>query len=128
VTLSAASPQSTWQGDEAHFDFNDAMDSGCTDWPDVDTFAGQMTVSPITGDLSLGVCSVSCQTGGVMLWSVASFEEWTTDVITLLSASTESSDSADWLLQGVTVTQTIPQNQFSSENYALNLFLSVTAN
>ncbi len=31
VTLSAASSESTWQGDGARFDFNDATGSGCAD-------------------------------------------------------------------------------------------------
>lgn len=53
VTLSAASPTNTWVGDGSHFDFNDSTSSGCIDGPDTDTYAGQMTVNPVVGNLSL---------------------------------------------------------------------------
>lgn len=128
VTLSAASSGDTWQGDAARFDFNDSSSSWCTDWSDTDIYAGQMTVNPVVGNLSLWLCSLSCVGGGVILWSAASFQEWSIDTITLLSAAAESSDSADWILQGINIAQTIPQNQSVSENYTLDLYLSVTAN
>lgn len=39
VTLSAASPLNAWQAGGAHLDFNDATNLGCTDGPDIDTYA-----------------------------------------------------------------------------------------
>ena len=127
ATLSTASPEAKWQWDAYSFDFNDPTSSGCIDGDDADVVGGQMRVDMSASHIHLGTCLASCSWLDVVRWSSAAFHEWMIDTIALLSASSGSSDLGDWVLHDIAVTQTIPANQWISENYYLDLYLSITS-
>jgi hypothetical protein len=60
ATLSAATPQSLWQGDGHSFDFNDPTVSGCVDGVDPDALGGQMNVDMTASNIHLATCLISC--------------------------------------------------------------------
>ncbi len=121
LTVAASATTDTWSdGDTNEFDFNDG--SGATDGDDTDSVGGQMTVDPSGGTLAAGDCS-SCVTTNISLGSSASFEESTTDSITLITAAAESDDIGDWTLQDVDISQLIPAEQAAAA-YSLDLVIT----
>lgn len=127
VSLAAAATTSTWQSasSSAEFDFND-YDGACTDGADPDSVAGRMTVDPSAGSISTGNCA-SCVTTGVSLGSSATFNQGSTDSITIFSANASSSDIGDWYVTDVDMTQTLPPEQAAHSDYSINLTLSIIA-
>lgn len=113
-------------GSTATFDFNDATGStaGCSDGADTDSVAGQMTLDPSAGTLAAD-CS-TCSTTNVSKGSSASFEEGTTDNVTLLNAASGSDDVFRGYLTDVGVSQTIPA-ETPADSYTIDLTLTVTA-
>lgn len=131
LTVAATSgAAATWVngGSTQRFDFNDpsGTTAGCSDGSDAggDTYAGQMTVNPAAGTLTTD-CT-SCTSTGVSLGSSASFNQGTTDSITLVNAGSTSNDIWRGYLTGVGVSQTIPAEQ-AADSYTLNLTLTATA-
>jgi hypothetical protein len=120
----------TWDngGATESFDFNDAGTSGCTDdatTGDSDSLAGQMTINPSVGTLTSDCAS--CTTTSVTKGSSDSFDEGTTDDISLINAAAGSDDVWRGYLTGVDVDQTIPAEQ-PADTYTVNLTLTATAN
>lgn len=119
---------STWANGGATnlYDFNDPAGStaGCNDGGDADSRAGQMTINPAAGSVNLD-CT-SCASTGVTLGSSASFNQGTTDSITLVNAGGSSNDVWRGYLTGATISQTIPA-ETPSDSYTLNLTLTATA-
>jgi len=126
LTIAPANTTDLWVGSNGSYDFNDASGSGCSDGVDTDSYAGQMSINPSVGTLVKGACP-SCNTTGISKGSLASFSEGTINSITLLSADASSSDMGDWLLTGVSVSQSIPGEQPAGNDYDINLVLTVTA-
>ncbi len=128
VSLAAASPTAFWDSAGTDLDFNDGAGgtAGCADGGDADSVAGQMTVAPSAGTLSVGQCD-SCAVTNVSLGSDASFSQGVTDSITILSAAAGSNDVGDWYATGVTVSQTIPAEQPTATDYDINMVLSIIA-
>ena len=126
LTMAATNTTDVWNSAGTDYDFNDPNGSGCTDGSDADSLGGQMTVDPSGATLATGNCS-SCTTNNITKGSSASFNEGTTDSITLLTAAAASDDIGDWTLQGVSISQTIPAEQPAASDYAINMVLTVTA-
>jgi hypothetical protein len=113
-------------GANTFMDFNDPTGStaGCSDGADADTSVGQLGLDPSTGTLTTD-CT-SCTSTGVTLGSNASFNQGTTDSITLINAAAGSNDVWRGYLTGVTASQTIPA-ETPADSYTLNLTLTSTA-
>lgn len=131
LTLSSENPKKLWEGidsegNSVRYDFNDPAGNGCDDGSDADAFGGQLLVDPSSAHIETGICK-NCTTDHVSVGTLASFEEGVTDTITLLSGSAASDDVGDWVLQGIHLEQNIPAEQRASENYAIDLTLSLQA-
>ncbi len=120
------SPTATWTGTSGSYDFNDVTNSGCDDGGDTDTVAGRMTVDPSTATINVGNCA-SCTTTGVTAGSSAAFNEGVLDSVTILNASAGSNDIADFVMTGITITQTIPAEQPAGNDYEIDMTLSILA-
>jgi len=126
VSLAANATTDTWSSAGTDFDFNDPTGSGCTDGADADSLAGQMTVDPSGGTLAAGNCA-SCGTSNITLGSSNSYDEGTTDTITVLTGAVASDDIGDWTLQGVSISQKIPAEQPAASDYSISMVLSIVA-
>lgn len=128
VSLAAAATTSTWDSasSSAEFDFNDTSGGGCTDGADPDSIAGKMIVDPSGGTVATGSCS-SCSTTGVSVGSSATFDQGSTDSITIFSGNSTSTDIGDWYVTGVSISQTIPGEQAAHSDYSISLTLSIVA-
>lgn len=127
VTLAAGATTDVWDSAGTDFDFNDPNGAGCTDGAgDADTVGGQMTVDPAVGTLAIGQCN-GCTTANVTKGSSASYNQGTTDSITILTGAALSDDIGDWTLQGVNMSQKIPAGQPAATDYDINLTLTVAA-
>jgi hypothetical protein len=126
LTLAPTAATTLWQngGSTQNYDFNDPGGSGCTDGGDADSVAGQLTVNATPGTLTTD-CS-ACTTNNITKGSSTAYNQGTTDSVTLLTASNTSDEFGRWYLTGVTMSQTIPQEQ-SADSYTINLVLTVTA-
>lgn len=126
VTIAAtAGRTTTWSdGGTNIYDFNDPTTSGCADGGDGDTKGGQMTIDASVGTAAYG--QYSDNTTGISKGSSASFNEGTTDSITIFTGAAGSDDIGDWKLTGVSVKQTIPASQ-TPASYSLGMTLTVTA-
>lgn len=128
ASLAASAPTNLWSS-ATGLDFNDpsGTPAGCADGGgDTDTRGGQMTVNPSGATLANGQCT-GCNTSNVTLGSSAAFDEGTTDSITVASAAAAANDIADYTVQGVAVTQTIPGSQPAANDYDINMVLSIVA-
>lgn len=117
----------TWtDGGTNEYDFNDATGTnpGCGDGADTDSVAGQMSLDPTAGSITTD-CS-SCTNTAVTSGSSDSFEEGSTDDITLINAGSGSDDVYRGYLTGVDVDQTIPP-ETPAASYTVNLTLTATA-
>lgn len=126
ASIAGSSPTAVWDGAASDYDFNDPGGTGCTDGGDADSVGGQMTIDASVGTLTIGACS-GCATTNVTKGSSNSFNQGTTDSITILSGAAGSSDVGDWLLTGVSVSQKIPGEQAAASDYDINMVLSVVA-
>jgi len=127
LTLAASSVNDLWTSagnGSLQFDFNDEGGSpaGCADSGDADSVAGQMTIDPSGATLANGQCT-GCTTTGASLGASAAFSSVVSS-ITIVSFSAASDDSADYTIQGVGVTQQIPQQQAVANDYAIDLVLT----
>ncbi len=127
LSLAASAPTAMWDSAGTDLDFNDSSGSGCTDGVDTDTIRGQMTVNPAGATLANGQCVGGCNTSNVTLGSSAAYVEDSTDSITIATAAASASDVADYTIQGVAVSQTIPGSQPAAADYDINMTLSVVA-
>ena len=126
VSIAGSATTATWASAGTDMDFNDTTSSGCSDGTDTDSVAGQLTVDPSGGTIAKGNCA-SCTTTSVTAGSSSTFNEGTTDSITLLTGASASADIGDWTLQGVALTQTIPAEQPAASDYNINMVLSIVA-
>lgn len=127
LTVAATSGNTdTWSDGSNTIDFNDPTGStaGCSDGADTDSVAGQMTVDPSAGTLTTD-CG-SCTSTSITKGSSSSFDEGSTDSITLLNAASGSDDIWRGYLTGATVSQTIPAETPAS-TYTVNLTLTATS-
>ena len=125
-TLSLASDFTTsfWDGTPADYDFNDPSPNA-SDGADLDSLGGQMSV-----DASLnGVITpqVGCSSDDLLLGSTGSFSEGVSDSITILSAGATADTGCYWDLTGVDILQSIPPEQPASNDYNINMVLTITA-
>lgn len=127
LTMAATgTPTARWAngGASTFFDFNDPTASGCTDGADADTSSGQLTINPSAGSITTDCAS--CVSTNVTLGSSASFNQGTTDSITLINAAAASNDVWRGYLMGASASQTIPA-ETPADSYTLNFTLTATA-
>jgi hypothetical protein len=129
LTIAATSgATSTWEnaGSTSFIDFNDptGATAGCSDGADADSSAGQMTIDPNAGTLTADCAT--CTTTNVSKGSSSSFNQGTTDNITILNAAASSDDIWRGYLTGATVNQTIPA-ETAADTFTINLTLTATA-
>ncbi len=127
ASLAASATTAVWDAAAVvDYDFNDPTTSGCADGADTDALAGQMTVNPATGTLVIGQCN-ACATTSITLGSSTGYNEGVTNSVTVLTAAAASNDIGDWKLTGVSISQTIPEEQPPASDYDVNMVLSVVA-
>lgn len=118
-----------WQnsGSTQNYDFNDptGANPGCTDGIDTDSKAGQLTINPSVSTLTTDC--ITCTSTNVTKGSSASYNQGTTDSITLLNAAAASDDIWRGYLTAVGMSQTIPAEQ-AVDTYSANMTITVTAN
>lgn len=125
ASLAGSATSAVWDGAATDYDFNDPTGSGCTDGADAgDTVGGQMTVDASVGTLATGACS-ACTTTGVSKGTSGSYNEGTTNSISLLIGAAGSDDIGDWTLRGVSISQKIPAEQPAAADYDINMTLSI---
>lgn len=121
LTIAANTTTAYWGGG-TDYDFNDATASA-GDGGDADSLGGQMTIDPSGGSIAPeGGCSET----GLTLGSSASFNEGTTDSITLVTAGATADTSCYWDFTDMDVSQTIPAEQ-EADLYLIDLVVTVTA-
>ena len=126
LTMGATATTTLWDSAGTDFDFNDDHASCGVDGTDPDSFGGQMTIDASGGTLAVGACS-ACTVTSVTKGASDSFEQGSTDSITILTGAIGSDDIGDWTLQGVSISQTIPGEQAAASDYTISLILSVAA-
>ncbi len=118
-----------WQngGSTQNYDYNDptGVNPGCNDGADPDNKAGQLTINPSASTINLDC--LTCASSNVTKGSSASFNQGTTDAITLLNAAAASDDIWRGYLTGIAMSQTIPAEQ-PADSYNVNMTVTVTAN
>lgn len=126
LTIGATATTTIWDSAGTDFDFNDDNASCGVDGTDPDSLGGQMTIDASVGTLDVGSCS-ACTVTSVTKGSSDSFEQGSTDNITILAGAVGSDDVGDWTLQGVSISQTIPGEQVAASDYTISLILSISA-
>lgn len=123
-TLSiAAVSTAVWDSIGTDYDFNDPT-ANAGDGGDTDTVGGQMTLNPSAGTIAP---QTGCTTTGLTLGSSTAFNEGVTNSITLISAGASAGTNCYWDLTGVSISQTIPEEQPVASDYDINLTLSIVA-
>lgn len=132
LTMAATSgPTGNWTDGSSSFDFNDdeGTVAGCADdgtgTNDADSLAGQLSIDPATNGTITSDC-LTCTTGNISMGSAASFDEGTTNSITLVNAAAASDDVGRWYVQAIDVSQTIPPEQ-PAGSYAIDMTIDVNA-
>lgn len=132
LTMAATSgATANWTDGSNSFDFNDAegTTAGCIDdgsgTNDADSLAGQLSIDPATNGSVTADCQ-NCTTGNISMGAAASFEEGTTDSITLVNAAAASDDVGRWYFEAIDVSQTIPAEQ-PAGTYAIDMTIDVNA-
>lgn len=117
-------PTTTWSDGSTHtYDLNDPTSAGCEDGADADTVGGQMSI-----DASASVVTPStsgCTATGLSKGVNTSYSQGVTDSIPLLTSS-GGSINCSWDMTGITVSQTIPAEQYHT-NYSLSLTMTIVA-
>jgi len=126
ASLAGSATTAVWDSAGTDYDFNDPTGSGCTDGVDTDVLGGQMTVDASGGTLAVGQCA-ACVITNVTKGSSGSYNEATTDSITVLAGAAGSDDIGDWTLIGVAISQKIPTEQPPAADYNINMVLSIVA-
>lgn len=120
---------SQWQHttDPYSYDFNDSSGSpaGCNSGLDGDGKAGQLMVNPSAAGSTVSPKS-GCQTTGITKGGQQGFIENSVNAITLLSASSSTSNYCYWDFTGVGLSQTIPASQ-QRGTYTIDMTLTVVA-
>ncbi len=92
------------------------------------TYGGRMYVDPSIAFVSNGLCSSSfCTTSGVSLGSPSSFNNGVVDSITLVQANASIDKIADYVINGIKISQTIPA-MVPSGDYSINMTMSIIGN
>lgn len=122
LALAATSGNTTrWSDAGSNFiDFNDTAFS--EDGSDTDSTGGRLAVDPSGGTIA-GVSG--CSATNVSLGSSSSFDEGTTDSITVMSANGSASTFCRWDLTAISLTQSIPAGQ-SGATYTLDMTLTAS--
>ena len=121
LTVAAdAGPAAIWDGTPADYDFNDPT-ANAGDGADDDILGGRMSLGANVGTL-WGTCGPTA----VTKWSAASFSEWATNSITLLTAGAGADTQCYWDFTGVDISQTIPGEK-ASGSYSITMTLTATA-
>ena len=121
--------QSVWYDSvgKSILDFN-ANDCSSIDKPisveGVTNLGGRMYINPSIATLSTGKCGSNCTKNGLSLGSVNHFEYNNIDSITLLQADASADDIADYVINGIGISQTIPA-MVSSGKYSLGMTISI---
>lgn len=136
VTNSTANPQwnitiaattgsaSFWDNQSGGiYDFNDNTGMGCQDGSDIDSIAGQLTVSQSSANITP---QSGCSNTGIALGSNTSFLEGSMDSITLVSANSSTGIGCYWDITDIGITQTIPAEQVSG-GYTIDFTISVVS-
>ncbi len=115
----------TWSSGTYNFDYNDGAGAtaGCSDGGDTDSYAGQLTLDPSVATITP---ESGCSTTGLSLGDSSSFEEGTTNSITLLSADGSADTGCYWDLTGVSISQQVPGEQ-PADNYSIDMTLTVAS-
>ncbi len=123
VSLAATNGATTvWSdGGSQSYDFNDANSNGTDNAADADAVGGQLTVNPAAATLA-GVNG--CATTSVTLNSAGTFQEGTTNSVTLLTGGAGAPRYCRWDLTGVSLNQVIPAAQ-PAGNYAIDFTLTI---
>jgi hypothetical protein len=113
-------------GDTEQYDFNDPLGTpnGCTDGPDADSEAGQLTINPSAGTITP---ETGCTNSNVSLGSSSSFNQGTTDSLQLISATSSANSDCIWDITGINLSQYVPAEQ-PIGTYDINLTITIIAN
>ncbi len=122
LSVSAVST-AIWDSVGTDYDFNDPT-ANAGDGGDTDTVGGQMTLNPTAGTIAP---QTGCSTTGLTLGSSTAFNEGVTNSITLITAGASAGTNCYWDLTGVSISQTIPEEQPAASDYDINLTVSVVA-
>jgi hypothetical protein len=108
-------------GANTYYDFNDST-ANAQDGADTDVYGGQLTVDSSVGTLTPGS---GCSNTGLSLGSSSSFVEGSNDSITLVTA-TSADTNCSWYLTGISLSQSIPEEQLS-DSYSIDLTLTIVS-
>lgn len=110
-----------------HYDYNDPSGSpaGCNSGSDGDGFAGQLSIRASQGQISYQPAT-GCSNPGISYGEDASFNQGTTDAITMMTASSSASMYCYFGRLNMNLSQTIPGNQ-PPGTYTLDLTATVVA-
>jgi hypothetical protein len=122
LTIAANTTTAFWDGATVDYDFNDATASA-GDGADADSLGGEMTIDPSGASISP---EGGCSDTGLTLGGSASFNEGTTDSITIVTAGDTADTSCYWDFTDIDVSQTIPAEQ-GADSYAIDLVLTLVA-
>ncbi len=113
-------------GDTEQYDFNDVTGTpnGCSDGPDIDVEAGQLTIDPATGT---NTPETGCSTSNVNLGASSAFNQGTLDSLTLASANSSADPDCIFDITGINLSQYIPEEQ-PIGSYDINLTITIVAN
>lgn len=120
-----AGPTALWSAGTPKFDFNDPAGSpaGCAAGTDSDTYAGQMTINPSSSSITP---SSGCSATGVSGSPSASFSEGSSNIIDLVTATSGSERFCDFFVEGVSISQTIPQ-EIPMGQYSIDMTITIVA-
>ncbi|MFO0704643.1 MAG: hypothetical protein U0517_01530 [Candidatus Andersenbacteria bacterium] len=116
-------PTDAWTDAGNAFDFNDPTASGCSDNGDADTYGGQMSLDPSGQSITAGS---GCTTTGLTGGSADAFNEGVTDSIALTNAGGTAEIQCHWDIQGIDVSQQIPEDQ-PADSYSIDMVATVVA-
>jgi hypothetical protein len=113
-------------GDTEQYDFNDSSGSpsGCSDGPDLDNKAGQLTINPATGT---NTPETGCNTSNINLGTSSAFNQSILDSLTLVSANSSADPDCIFDITGINLSQYIPEEQ-PIGSYDINLTITIVAN
>ncbi|MBI4414807.1 MAG: hypothetical protein HY566_01035, partial [Candidatus Kerfeldbacteria bacterium] len=123
LSVAASAPTVVWDSAGTDYDFNDPT-ANADDGGDADTVGGQLALNPSAGTIAP---QTGCSTTGLTLGSSAAFNEGVTNSITLISAGASAGTNCYWELTGISVSQTVPEEQPAASDYDINLVVSVVA-
>jgi hypothetical protein len=121
LSIAASSTTALWAGSSESYDFNDS--SGATDGGDTDSVGGQLTIDPSGMTITP---ESGCTTTGLSSGSSDSFEEESTDSITLLTAGVSTLTDCYWDVTDIDLSQVIPGEQ-PTDTYTIEMTLTVIA-